>query len=73
MTVIIYQAGSGVDWTILTGDSGATTSVSGVGDKAATDGAVELDVQAGTRLIAVQSSSDTGRIAVAKAIVAAMH
>ena len=72
VTVIIYQPGSGVSFNILTDGTSATKSVSGVGDKAATDGTLEIDVQAGNRLIAVQSGSDN-RIAVAKALVAALH
>jgi hypothetical protein len=73
LTVIVYQPDSGVSWTVLTGGSGADTSVSGVGDHAATDRAVEIDVQTGNYLVAVQSGSDTGRVAVAKAVVAALH
>ena len=73
MIVIVYQPGSGVSFPVLTDASGATTSVSGVGDKAAS-GDIELDVQAGNRLIAVQAAggvgyggSFAGAIAVAKA------
>lgn len=73
LTVIVYQPNSGVSWTVLTGDSGADASVGGVGDKALTDRAVEIDVQTGNRLSAVQSGSDAGRVAVAKAVVAALH
>lgn len=73
VTVIVYAPNSGVTWKVLTDDSGADTAVSGVGDKAATDGAVETDVQTGDRLVAVQSGSDTARVAVAKAVIAALH
>ena len=79
MIVIVYQANSGVSFSTLTSASGATTSVSGVGDKAAT-GDIELDVQAGSRLIAVQAAGGigydgntfAGAIAVAKAVIAAL-
>ena len=78
MVVIVYQPGSGVSFSVLTDASGATTSVSGVGDKAAS-GDIELDVQAGNRLIAVQAAggigydgSFAGATAVAKAIIAAL-
>jgi hypothetical protein len=72
LTVIVYQPSSGVSWSVLLDGSGADQPVSGVGDKAESDGAVELDVQSGDRLIAVQSSSDAGRIAVAKQLVGAL-
>jgi hypothetical protein len=78
MTVIVYQSDSGVSFPVLTDASGATASVSGVGDKAAS-GDIELDVQAGDRLIAIQAAggvgfdgSFTGAIAVAKAVIAAL-
>ena len=72
-TVIVYQPSSGVSFKILTAGSGANTSVSGIGDKAATDGALEIDVQRGSRLVAVQSGNEPGRVAMAKAVVAALH
>ncbi len=72
LTVIVYQPSSGVSWSILVDGSSADQPVSGVGDQAETDGVVELDVQAGDRLIAVQSTSDTGRIAVAQQLVGAL-
>ena len=73
VTVIVYQPGDGVSFKMLTEASGANTSVSGIGDKAATDGALEVDVQAGKRLVAVQSGSETARLAMVKAVVAALH
>lgn len=73
VTVIVYQPGSGVSFKMLTAGSGAGTSVSGIGDKAATDGALEIDVQAGKRLVAVLSGNESGRVAIAKAVVAALH
>ena len=69
LTVIVYQPTSGVSWSVLLDGSSADKPVSGVGDKAETDGVVELDVQAGDRLIAVQNTSDSGRVAVAKELV----
>jgi hypothetical protein len=72
LTVIVYQSSSGVSWSVLLDGSSADQPVSGVGDKAETDGVVELDVQAGDRLIAVQTASDTGRVAVAKQLVGAL-
>jgi hypothetical protein len=78
MIVIVYQPDSGVSFDILTSASGATTSVSGVGDKAAS-GDIELDVQTGSHLIAIQAAggigydgSFAGAEAVAKAIIAAL-
>lgn len=78
MIVIVYQPNSGVSFSVLTAASGATTSVTGVGDKAAS-GDIELDVQAGKRVIAVQAAggigydgSFAGAIAVAKAVIAAL-
>ena len=72
LTIIVYQPSSGVSWSVLLDGSSANQPVSGVGDKAESDGAVELDVQSGDHLIAVQGTSDTGRIAVAKQLVGAL-
>ncbi|MEP6481248.1 MAG: hypothetical protein ABJA94_04485 [Rhodoglobus sp.] len=72
LTVLVYLPSSAVPWAILLDDSGADKPVSGVGDTAKTDGVVELDVQSGDYLIAIQNTSDAGRIAVAKEIVGAL-
>ena len=58
VTVIVYQPTSGVGYASLIDISGADKPVAGVGDKAAV-GAIELDVQAGTRLIAIQNAGGT--------------
>jgi hypothetical protein len=81
LVVIVYQPGSGVTWqtmtTVLKG-TGTVTSVSGVGDKAMA-GAVELDAQAGSRLVAIQGAGGTltgdysAAAAIAKAVIAALH
>jgi hypothetical protein len=78
MIVIIYQPNSGVSFSTLTSTADATTSVPGVGDKAMSGG-IELDVEAGNKIIAIQAAggigyggSFTGAIAVAKALIAAL-
>ncbi len=87
LTVIVYQPWSGVTFAIVTSiqsNGGTVTNVSGVGDKAIA-GEIELDVQAGDRIIAVEGAggtltdargtltSDYSRaVAVAKAIIAAL-
>jgi hypothetical protein len=79
MVVIIYQPSSDATFATLTQIAGADTPVSGVGDKAA-DGGIELDIQTGDKLIAIQAAggigyggSFDGAIAVGKALVAALH
>lgn len=76
MTVIVYQGTSGVTWNMMKdvlSNSSTPTSVSGLGD-AAMVGAIELDVQAGKHLIAVQGGMDiaTSGPPLAKAFVAAL-
>jgi hypothetical protein len=71
LIVIIYQADSGVSFGTLIGTTGADKNVSGVGDKARA-GDIELDVLTGDKILAVQNAG-TGAVAVAKAVIAAMH
>jgi hypothetical protein len=76
--VIVYEPTSGVGWStmqaVLAG-VGPVTQVSGVGDKAMFAG-IELDVQTGKWLVAIQGADklnqDTNSIAVGKALVAAL-
>jgi hypothetical protein len=71
MLVIVYQPNSGVSLDMLKSTTSGT-SVGGVGDKAVVSD-IELDVQTGQRLIAVQGAGGTpGAIAVAKALIAAL-
>jgi len=79
--VIVYEANSGVSFAMLKSVQsgvGSFTEVSGVGDQAIV-GQIELDAQAGNRLVAVQGAGgnltgDEGRaVAVAKAVIAALH
>ena len=81
LVVIIYQPNSGVSFDTLKAvqtQVGTVTSVSGVGDKAIV-GSIELDAQVGNRLLAVEGAgglltNDTAHpVAVAKAIIAALH
>ena len=78
--MVIYQPSSGVTFDVLTSVQkgvGTVTNVSGVGDKAIV-GSIELDVQTGDRLIAVEGAGGTltggysGAVAIAKAIIAAL-
>jgi hypothetical protein len=80
LTVIVYQPSSGVTFETVTSVQkgvGTVTNVSGVGDKAIV-GSIELDVQTGDRLIAVEGAGGTltggysGAVAIAKAIIAAL-
>lgn len=80
LTVIVYQPSSGVTFAMLTSVQsgvGTVTNVSGVGDKAIA-GYIELDVQTGDRLIAVEGAGGTltgdysQAVAIAKAIIAAL-
>lgn len=80
LVIIVYQPNSGVTWDTMTtvlSSVGTVESVSGVGDKAEL-GAIELDAQAGSRLIAVQDAGGTvsgtpdKAEAVAKAVIAAL-
>jgi hypothetical protein len=80
LIVIVYQPNSGVTWDTMTTvlqSVGTVNNVSGVGDKAMI-GAIEIDVQTGSRLVAVQGAGGTvsghpdNAIAVAKAVVGAL-
>jgi hypothetical protein len=85
LVIIVYQPGSGVTFsmlvTVLKG-VGTVKVLRGLGDKAVV-GAIELDVQAGKRLLAVQGAGGTvaggysGKysraIAVAKAVLARLR
>jgi hypothetical protein len=81
LVVIVYQPNSGVSWpmmqSVLSG-VGDVKAVSGVGDKAMI-GQIELDVQAGQRLVAVQGAgglltgSYSGAVSVAKIVVSGLH
>jgi hypothetical protein len=78
MTVTVYQSGSGVSFAMLktvNASVGAVTSVPGVGDQAVL-GTIELDVQAGQHLMAIQggfvTQGSAAPVAVAKAILAAL-
>lgn len=73
VTVIVYQPGSGVTFAMLKDISGGS-DIQGIGDKASVGG-IELDVQAGTHLIAVQGGLDiaTSGPPLAKALIAALH
>ena len=80
LTVIVYQPSSGVTFAMLTSVQtgvGTVTNVSGVGDKAIA-GYIELDVQTGDRLIAIEGGGGTltgdysHAVAIAKAIIAAL-
>lgn len=78
LDVIIYGPSSGVGWAtanaVLAG-VGPVTQVSGVGDKAIFAG-IELDIQTGKWIIAIQGADklnqDTGAIAIGKVLVAAL-
>jgi hypothetical protein len=81
LDVIVYQPASGVTWQTLTSvlkGTGTVTNVSGVGDRAMV-GAIELDAQAGSRLVAVLGAGGTltgdhsAAAAIAKAVIAALH
>jgi hypothetical protein len=80
LVIIIYQPNSGVTWDMMTtvlSSVGTTNSVSGVGDKAEI-GAIEIDAQAGSRLVSVEGAGGTvsgtpdKAEAVAKAVIAAL-
>jgi hypothetical protein len=80
LVIIVYQPSSGVGWqmmtSVLTG-TGAVKAVSGVGDKAMV-GQIELDAQAGQRLVAVQGAGGlltgdyTKAVTLAKTVIAAL-
>lgn len=81
LMVIVYQPTSGVSLQMLSsvlGDSGDVTPVTGVGDKAIV-GQIELDVQTGERVVAVEgaggtlSGDYTKAVAVAKAVIGGLH
>jgi hypothetical protein len=73
LTVIIYQGPAGLSFSSVTSATGATQSVSGVGQKAADNGTIELDVETANQdVIAVQYEQPAGRLAVAKALVTAL-
>jgi hypothetical protein len=78
LTVIVYEPTSGVSWSVMQsvlGNAGTVTPVSGVGDKAMFS-SIELDVQTGKWLFAIQGAddlnNDTGAIAIAKQLVGAL-
>ena len=78
LVIIVYQSKSGVTFDVLKSVQagvGAVTDVSGVGDKAFA-GLIELDIQVGDRLVAVEGAGGSGNsvesIAIGKAIVAAL-
>jgi hypothetical protein len=70
LVVIVYAPTSGVSWNTMQSvlsNVGTVMPVSGVGDKAMFAG-VELDVQTGKWLVAIQGADDLGRDAGAVAI-----
>jgi hypothetical protein len=78
LIVTVYQSSSGMTWTTMQGvlsSLGAVKSVSGVGDKA-TLGGSQLNVQAGTRIIAIEGASvgtnPSGAESLAKKLVTAL-
>jgi hypothetical protein len=78
LIVEVYQANSGTNWTTLEGvlsSLGPVKTVSGVGDKAVI-GNSQLDVQAGSRFIAISGDSvgknPSGAEALAKKFVSAL-
>jgi co-chaperonin GroES (HSP10) len=81
LTVIVYQPNSGVTWQtitmVLSSGGGTVKAVSGVGDKAMA-GSIELDIQTGDKIIAIQGAGgtltgdDSKAVAVGKALVAAL-
>jgi hypothetical protein len=78
LVVIVYAPTSGVSWSVMQsvlGGVGPITQVSGVGDKAMFAG-IELDVQTGKWLVAIQGADDlnkdAGAIAIAKQLVGAL-
>jgi hypothetical protein len=80
MEVIVYQPDSGVNLQMMTtvqSGAGKVQNVSGVGDKAIV-GEIELDVQTGSRFLAVEGAGgllDNGTakaVAVANAVIAAL-
>lgn len=80
LTIIVYQSNSGVTFQTMSSVQagvGSVTNVSGVGDKAIA-GSIELDVEAGSHLIAVEGANgmatgdDSASIALAKAVITAL-
>jgi hypothetical protein len=78
LIVSVYQPSSGMTWTTMEGvlgSLGPVKSVSGVGDKAAL-AKLQLSVQAGSRVIAIEGDSvgtnPSGAEALAKTLVAAL-
>ena len=80
LVVVVYQPSSGVSWQMLKSvlsDTGAVTPVSGVGDRAMV-GPIELDVQTGEQLVAIQGAGGTVTgnyskvVEVAKSVVAGL-
>lgn len=74
----VYQPSSGMNWPTMEGvleGTGAVKSVSGVGDKASL-GNLQLNVQAGSRIIAIEgesvSTNPSGAEALAKKLVSAL-
>ena len=80
LVVIVYQPNSGVSFAMMKSVQngvGPVAEVTGVGDQAIV-GQIELDAQAGTRLVAVEGAGGLGSnedraVAVAKAVIVALH
>jgi hypothetical protein len=73
LTVIVYHGDAAPSYALIVSATGATTPVSGVGEKAADNGSIELDVAiSDQRVVAVQYEKAAGRLAVAKVVVAAL-
>jgi hypothetical protein len=73
LNVIIYHGDAAPSYALVISGTGANQPVSGVGEKADDDGSIELDVElANQDVIAVQYEQAAGRLAVAKALVAAL-
>jgi hypothetical protein len=73
LNVIIYHGDAAPSYALVISATGANHPVSGVGEKADDDGSIELDVElANQNVIAVQYEQAAGRLAVAKALVAAL-
>jgi hypothetical protein len=73
LNVIVYHGDSAPTFSTVVSATGANKPVSGVGTKADDDGSIELDVElANQDVVAVQYEQAAGRLAVAKAVVAAL-
>ncbi|HEX4830095.1 MAG TPA: hypothetical protein VH478_03265 [Trebonia sp.] len=80
LVIIVYQPASGVGWPMMTSvlsGAGAVKPVSGLGDKAMV-GQIELDVQAGQRLVAIQGAGGllegdySKAVAIARIVIASL-